>query len=402
MYLAGRGPPARLVAALGELRHALRPTLVVLDEAESAPAELGAALGELVPALAELDVLVPACGRDADALGVPAQDALVLEPLDAEAVRAIAAERGTPAEWLIEQSDGVPRRVHEAAGRWARREAARRVDDAAVRAAAGRAELRSVEAELTGGVIELQAAREDAEWAGQHDTPVRCPFRGLASFDVADAPYFFGRERLVAELVARLVGATLLGVVGPSGSGKSSVVRAGLLPALAGGVLPGSADWDVVVMRPGEHPLRELANATAQTDRDRGALLAVDQFEETFTMCRDEEERRAFVAELAAGRGGRIVGAGDPRRLLRALWRLPGAVAACSPRITSSSARCAATSYAARWSAPRSGSACAWNPSSPMRWWATSSASRARCRCSRPRCSSCGSARRAPAAAGHI
>ena len=307
VYLAGRGPPARLVAALGELRHALRPTLVVLDEAESAPAELGAALGELVPALAELDVLVLACGRDADALGVPARDALVLKPLNAEAVRAIAAERGTPAEWLMEQSDGVPRRVHEAAGRWARREAARRVDDAAVRAAAGRAELRSVEAELTGGVIELQAAREDAEWAGRHDTPVRCPFRGLASFDVADAPYFFGRERLVAELVARLVGATLLGIVGPSGSGKSSVVRAGLLPALAGGVLPGSADWDVVVMRPGEHPLRELANATAQTDRDRGVLLAVDQFEETFTMCRDEEERRAFVADLVAGRGGRIV-----------------------------------------------------------------------------------------------
>ena len=60
-------------------------------------------------------------------------------------------------------------------------------------------------------------------------------------------------------------------------------------------------------MRPGEHPLRELANATAQTDRDRGVLLAVDQFEETFTMCRDEEERRAFVADLVAGRGDRIV-----------------------------------------------------------------------------------------------
>jgi DNA-binding SARP family transcriptional activator len=208
VYLAGRGAPARLAAALGELRHALRPTLVVLDDADSAPADVGAALGELVPALGELDVLMLACGRDTDALGgVPARDALVLEPLDAEAVRAIAADRDVPADWLMEQSDGVPRRVHEAAGRWARREAARRVDDAAARAAAGRAELRSVEAELTGGVIELQAAREDADWAGRHDAPVRCPFRGLASFDVADAPYFFGRERLVAELVARLVGA---------------------------------------------------------------------------------------------------------------------------------------------------------------------------------------------------
>ena len=67
-----------------------------------------------------------------------------------------------------------------------------------------------------------------------------CPYKGLAAFDAEDAEYFFGRERLVAELVARLVGAPLLAVVGPSGSGKSSVLRAGLLPALAGGVLPGS------------------------------------------------------------------------------------------------------------------------------------------------------------------
>ena len=62
-----------------------------------------------------------------------------------------------------------------------------------------------------------------------------CPFKGLASFDAADAEYFFGRERLIAELVARLVGGTFLGIVGPSGSGKSSVF-AGLIPALAGGV----------------------------------------------------------------------------------------------------------------------------------------------------------------------
>ena len=85
------------------------------------------------------------------------------------------------------------------------------------------------------------------ERAERHDAPraaVVCPFKGLASFDVADAAFFFGRERLVAEMVARLVGAPLLGVVGPSGSGKSSVVRAGLLPELASGVLPGSEALD--------------------------------------------------------------------------------------------------------------------------------------------------------------
>src|SRR5690606_24196819 len=70
---------------------------------------------------------------------------------------------------------------------------------------------------------------------------VACPYKGLAAFEAADAELFHGRERLVAELVARLVQADFLAVVGASGSGKSSVVRAGLLPALAQGVLPGSA-----------------------------------------------------------------------------------------------------------------------------------------------------------------
>ena len=153
-----------------------------------------------------------------------------------------------------------------------------------------------------------------------------CPFKGLASFEVADAPYFFGRERLVAELVARLVGAPLLGVVGPSGSGKSSVVRAGLLPALADGVLPGSEGWTQVVMRPGEHPLRELRSARPRRRGDR-VLLAVDQFEETFTACRDEERARRVHrrARAAAAHAGRTRRARRPRRLLRALRGLSGA-----------------------------------------------------------------------------
>ena len=99
-----------------------------------------------------------------------------------------------------------------------------------------------MEAELAGSVVRCRR-RRSAPSEDDEGVAVVCPFKGLASFEVADAPYFFGRERLVAELVARLVGAPLLGVVGPSGSGKSSVVRAGLLPALADGVLPGSDGW---------------------------------------------------------------------------------------------------------------------------------------------------------------
>ena len=137
-----------------------------------------------------------------------------------------------------------------------------------------------------------------------------------------DAEYYFGRERLVAELVARVVGAGFLGIVGPSGSGKSSVLRAGLLPALAGGVLPGSEGWRRLLLRPGERPLDELrrvlvsgaedplAEALDALPANERLLLAVDQLEELFTACRSDAERAAFAATLAraaADREGRAL-----------------------------------------------------------------------------------------------
>jgi hypothetical protein len=105
--------------------------------------------------------------------------------------------------------------------------------------------------------------------------------------------------------LAALPGAPLLGVIGPSGSGKSSAVRAGLLPALAAGVLPGSERWERVVLRPGDQPLVALREAAGpQLAEPEGHLvLVVDQFEEVFTACRDESQRRAFVDA--------IVGAAD-------------------------------------------------------------------------------------------
>ena len=196
-------------------------------------------------------------------------------------------------------------------------EASRRLVDVASRAAAGRNELSDVEAELTGKVIDLQQAREQARALAGPVTPARaategiCPFKGLASFEQVDADYFFGRERLVAELVARLVGAGFLGIVGPSGSGKSSVLRAGLLPAIAGGVLPGSEGWRRLLLRPGERPLEELRRVLGSGAKDPLAealdslpangrlLLAVDQLEEVFTACRSDAERAAFVDTLA-------------------------------------------------------------------------------------------------------
>ena len=200
-------------------------------------------------------------------------------------------------------------------------EASRQLIDVASRAAAGRSDLSEVEAELTGKVIDLQLAREQAHALAAPPTPARlaaegvCPFKGLASFEPVDADYFFGRERLVAELVARLVGAGFLGIVGPSGSGKSSVLRAGLLPALAGGVLPGSEGWRRLLLRPGEHPMEELrrvlvsgasdplAEALDTLPTEARLLLAVDQLEELFTACRSDAERADFAATLARAAG---------------------------------------------------------------------------------------------------
>jgi WD40 repeat protein len=229
--------------------------------------------------------------------------------LDAVVARALAKE---PAERY-----STCRELAGAALAVAVDEASRRLVDVASRAAAGRSDLSEVEAELTGKVIDLQLAREQARALSGPVTPARvaaeglCPFKGLASFEPVDADYFFGRERLVAELVARLVGAGFLGIVGPSGSGKSSVLRAGLLPALAGGVLPGSAGWRRLLLRPGERPLDELrrvlvsgakdplGEAHAALPADGRLLLVVDQLEELFTACRSDAERAAFADTLA-------------------------------------------------------------------------------------------------------
>ncbi|MFE5587730.1 caspase family protein [Kitasatospora sp. NPDC056531] len=165
---------------------------------------------------------------------------------------------------------------------------------------------------------------------GVDPEPGSCPYRGLAPYGAEDARFFFGREKLTARLVAR-VAAQLsadgpLVVVGPSGAGKSSLLRAGLLPALDRG-LPAEPDpWRPprVVFTPGERPMKQLARVLAElghgeAESIRGALMAdpesmaglfaedatrpmlvVDQFEELFTACADEDEREAFVRALSA------------------------------------------------------------------------------------------------------
>ncbi|MFI9629394.1 transporter substrate-binding domain-containing protein [Streptomyces sp. NPDC052042] len=175
--------------------------------------------------------------------------------------------------------------------------------------------------------------------------PHTCPYPGLAAFGPGQVQWFFGRERLIVELAEKLAGrmdaTDPLVLVGPSGSGKSSLLGAGLLSALGRGALPmpGSRTWPHLLLTPTEHPLTELATRLARLTggpwrslreelegdprrlaaavremlRARAGrtaitgsrlVLVVDQFEETFTQCADEHERRAFIRALCAAASG--------------------------------------------------------------------------------------------------
>jgi len=132
-----------------------------------------------------------------------------------------------------------------------------------------------------------------------------CPYRGLVAFDEADARWFFGREEATREILGTVAGALANGkpaiLVGPSGVGKSSLVHAALLPALAQDALPDSAGWPVLTMTPTADPGAELARQARKvpsTGAER-IVLVIDQFEELFTLCGDEAERAAFVSVLS-------------------------------------------------------------------------------------------------------
>ncbi len=87
------------------------------------------------------------------------------------------------------------------------------------------------------------------------------PYKGLRAFQESDALDFYGRDNLTGQLLEHLSDGHFLAVVGPSGSGKSSVVKAGVIPALRQGAIPGSEKWFVAEMTPGTHPLEELEQA---------------------------------------------------------------------------------------------------------------------------------------------
>ena len=159
-----------------------------------------------------------------------------------------------------------------------------------------------------------------------------CPYKGLAYFEdnEVDPQFFFGRTNLTDQLVEQVLNSNFLALLGASGSGKSSVLRAGLLNQLRQGrQLSGSDRWEFRIMLPGEHPLTSLAAAFVEPELERieraaklklaedfltngidglrqlvktseapRVLLVIDQFEEAFTLCQDLSEREKFFACL--------------------------------------------------------------------------------------------------------
>jgi hypothetical protein len=181
---------------------------------------------------------------------------------------------------------------------------------------------------------------EPGSGPGQAIYEGQCPYRGLRVFDVDDTAFFFGREALVQWLLNELRPASegqqvnrFLAIVGSSGSGKSSVARAGLIAALKRNDISASSRWPVALCRPGSDPLESLAvalsravnvgqGASALTDLiaefqknektlhliarqslpdnapDLRLVVFVDQFEEVFTLCDKDELRHGLVTNL--------------------------------------------------------------------------------------------------------
>ncbi len=155
-----------------------------------------------------------------------------------------------------------------------------------------------------------------------------CPYQGLSAFKEENAEYFFGRDKVTASLVNAVNSRPLVAVVGASGSGKSSLVFAGLIPQLRGDTIN---NWLILSFRPGKNPFAALAVALVSAlnlpdnerrlaeleldvnlQRDSATLerfitdltpsprilLIADQFEEIYTLCTDAEERKIFLDGL--------------------------------------------------------------------------------------------------------
>ncbi|WP_443066422.1 nSTAND1 domain-containing NTPase [Streptomyces sp. NBC_01262] len=147
-----------------------------------------------------------------------------------------------------------------------------------------------------------QQAAQDESGQPPEDDGSAAPYRGLARFEPGDSGRFFGRGQLVADLSQLALDNRLVAVVGTSGSGKSSLLRAGLIPLLRGQAWPGERPTAVRILTPGEQPALAHGRTLAPVDGAGDTWVVVDQFEEVFTLCQDPAERARFIDLLLAAR----------------------------------------------------------------------------------------------------
>lgn len=139
------------------------------------------------------------------------------------------------------------------------------------------------------------------------------PYLGLSAFESEQEKYFCGREEAVRILITHLTNSRFIPVIGYSGSGKSSLIKAGLLPELSRDRIPGSSHWPVESFTPGKHPLGKLVDVLARyRELNEPFVIFIDQFEEVFTLCEDESERGSFIRLIAeemndSGRNSRMI-----------------------------------------------------------------------------------------------
>jgi len=336
---------------LGIVHRDLKPANILLDEAgnyylsdfgiakdialESQATLEGGLLGSPLYMSPEQMLSQPVTPQsDIYGLGVVLYEALTGEkPFPDESLAALIDKQlHTPLPAIHALRPELPPGVDAVIQRATAKDPAERFPDALALAAAFRQAL--------AGVV---TAAVEAVPSGEEEALLTNPYKGLRAFQESDAGDFYGREALVQALLARLGPdgkaslpeangsgeGRFLAVVGPSGSGKSSVVKAGLIPALRQGAVPGSENWFIVEMLPGAHPLEELeatllrvavnppASLLDQLSADeRGLLraakrvlpggeeaqllLVIDQFEEVFTLVEDRAASKHLLDSLFA------------------------------------------------------------------------------------------------------
>lgn len=274
--LAGRSSgdsrdPGRSVGRLLRAVDSARPVVVVIDEAHAAHAELLGTVREVVLDHPDLRLLFVVALRPDEVRAGESLERLsrldetrhvALGPLTLEDLRA-----------------GFPHAADT------------QVDEAA-------AVLHAETGGLPGRVLDVMRAFEMCH--DERSLPVRmrhaavraCPYKGLLTYEAVDADCFVGREDVVVEVLDRLAQQPFVAIVGASGSGKSSLVRAGLVPLLESR----TGGRPVPVLTPGARPVETIDRALVGTEDP--AAVVVDQFEELLTLCRDPDERRRFSERL--------------------------------------------------------------------------------------------------------